>query len=515
MLRRQSSACAPCASVTSLAPRGVGVWGAGLLGNGAVELLPDPEPAKYGHEAIARGGSVRVPAARVVPGRGPAVSPTNPGLQGARVIEIHHAGTLQPDRLGFGRSRGGIQVPVAQVAVNPEALAARFALEGTMDRPASAIPITVDQAVEVLKAAESGFRGTDAEYADLVADAQRLKLLRAATARRPLSGDERAVMEAIANKYGAALEGAVADSTRSQRILDSSEARAQSAVARGLLPERIRSTRAFADRVRSQLSARFAGHDREQARLAASIAAASSAALGPALADIKDAVDAMAASAGVSAGAILGELAAARAGSSAALGPALTDIKDAVDAMAASAGVSAGAILGELAASRASSSADALLVSASMRDIKATIDAMAASAGVSSGDILRELATSRAASSAEAREAKSELDAIASQFGASASAIMNQVVQIPSMINFAEAMIDIGNRLGMNARETRTLTEVTERLMGALVGQAVRIHTIDPANAGRLGTSAIPAVRSALAASASGDSASVILKPNQ
>jgi len=153
-----------------LAPSGVGIWG-------------QPRPGR-GQDAVA-------------------------------VIQTF-AGGGQRD--GFRSPVQGIRAPAAQVGLSKQDIADHISAEGKSEPIASAQPIDIDTAIQMLKTAEEswpeGKVGEDS-YNELVADATVLKKIKAAATRRPLTPDEIELVQEIGRKYLEILEeqasGAVAD----------------------------------------------------------------------------------------------------------------------------------------------------------------------------------------------------------------------------------------------------------------------------------------------------------------
>jgi hypothetical protein len=177
--------------------------------------------------------------------------------------------TLRDGLLNGGRDASAIRVPLAHVIPTKAEIAKRITQEAKSETPSSAMPVTLNQAIELLKAAEEGWQGGDDEYAELVADAQRLKAIRAVAKRRPIRDDEQALINELADKYSGAIETAVSDSSRRQQALIAKQADTS---AQGV---------ADAAQMRDDIAARFAPHDRAKSAAAKQQAAAIDRLLGP------------------------------------------------------------------------------------------------------------------------------------------------------------------------------------------------------------------------------------------
>jgi hypothetical protein len=258
-----------------LAPQGVGLWGQNLHDMSATGSYARLPPDAYNKNSIGqRGGDVRVPLAQVGPSAG--TRPGDPmGKQAAALIvsmSPYPLRTLRDGLIGGGRDASAIRVPLARVTPTEAEIATRIAQEAKSEAPSSAMPVTLNQAIELLKAAEEGWSGdpaTDAGYAELVADARRLKDIRAVAKRRPIRDDEQTLINSLADKYSGAIETAVIDSSARQQALI---AKRLDTSAQGV---------ADADAMRADLTARFAPHDREKKAAAERQADAINTLLGP------------------------------------------------------------------------------------------------------------------------------------------------------------------------------------------------------------------------------------------
>jgi hypothetical protein len=198
---------------------------------------------------------------------------------------------LQGSGRNFGRNADpsdAIRVSIPRTTISSAEIADRMATEGRVERPVTAAPVSVDDAITVLKAAEAGWpAGDDAGYAALLADAHRLKLVQAALLRRPMTAEDQGVITAIAQKYGQYVNDAAAESNAAQRAIEVAERQRSNAIARGDLPAASR----MQDRVnfrRDALAARFAPSS--QGRDAARSAGAISRALAPQFATLAAAI---------------------------------------------------------------------------------------------------------------------------------------------------------------------------------------------------------------------------------
>ena len=257
-----------------LAPRGIGLWGQPLNDMSATGSYARLPPDAYNKNSIGqRGGSVRVPLAQVGPSAG--TRPGDPmGKQAAALIvsmSPYPLRTLRDGLIGGGRDASAIRVPLAHVTPTEAEVATRITQEAKSETPSSAMPVTLNQAIELLKAAEEGWQGNDVDYEALLADAQRLKAIRAVAKRRPIRDDEQALINSLADKYSGAIETAVSDSSRRQQALIAKQADPS---AQGV---------ADADAMRAAIAARFAPHDRAKVAAANQQATAIDRLLGPKL----------------------------------------------------------------------------------------------------------------------------------------------------------------------------------------------------------------------------------------
>jgi hypothetical protein len=240
-----------------------------MSATGSYERLP---PDAYNKNSIGqRGGDVRVPLAQVGPSAG--TRPGDPmGKQAAALIvsmSPYPLRTLRDGLVNGGRDASAIRVPLARVTPTEAEIATRISQEAKSETPSSAMPVTLNQAIELLKAAEEGWQGNDVDYEALLADAQRLKAIRAVAKRRPIRDDEQALINSLADKYSGAIETAVSDSSRRQQALIAKQADPS---AQGV---------ADADAMRAAIAARFAPHDRAKVAAANQQAAAIDRVLGP------------------------------------------------------------------------------------------------------------------------------------------------------------------------------------------------------------------------------------------
>ena len=255
-----------------LAPQGVGLWGQPLHDMSATGSYARLPPDAYNKNSIGqRGGDVRVPLAQVGPLAG--TRPGDPmGKQAAALIvsmSPYPLRTLRDGLIGGGRDASAIRVPLARVTPTEAEIATRISQEAKSETPSSAMPVTLNQAIELLKAAEEGWQGNDVDYEALLADAQRLKAIRAVAKRRPIRDDEQALINSLADKYSGAIETEVSDSSRRQQALIAKQADPS---AQGI---------ADANAMRADLTARFAPHDRAKMAAANQQAAAIDRLLGP------------------------------------------------------------------------------------------------------------------------------------------------------------------------------------------------------------------------------------------
>ena len=205
-----------------LAPQGVGLWGQNLRFTGAVGVAPAIPSDAYNRNSIGqRGGSVVTPVADVV-GAGPSSSSRDPFNKQAATLIIRDEPKPRTLRDGFSGGeasfeRGGIVTPIARTTLTEPEIKARLGSEGKSSRPASATPISLNDAIAMLRTAEETWPDTstanddDEEhaintgYTELVSDAKRLKIIKGASMRRPITDEEQAVVTQIASKYASAL----------------------------------------------------------------------------------------------------------------------------------------------------------------------------------------------------------------------------------------------------------------------------------------------------------------------
>lgn len=256
-----------------------------MSATGSYARLP---PDAYNRNSIGqRGGDVRVPLAQVGPSAG--TRPGDPmGKQAAALIvsmSPYPLRTLRDGLVNGGRDASAIRVPLAHVTPTEAEIATRITQEAKSETPSSAMPVTLNQAIELLKAAEEGWAEEgkdDAGYAALLADAQRLKAIRAVAKRRPIRDDEQALINSLADKYSGAIETAVSDSSRRQQALIAKQADPS---AQGV---------ADADAMRADIAARFTPHDRAKSAAARQQAAAIDRLLGPRFAALPQEVEVLA-----------------------------------------------------------------------------------------------------------------------------------------------------------------------------------------------------------------------------
>jgi hypothetical protein len=205
-----------------LAPQGVGLWGQNLRFTGAVGVAPAIPSDAYNRNSIGqRGGSVVTPIADVV-GAGPSSSSRDPFNKQAATLIIRDEPKPRTLRDGFSGGeasfeRGGIVTPIARTTLTEPEIKARLGSEGKSTRPASATPISLNDAIAMLRTAEETWPDTstanddDEEhaintgYTELVSDAKRLKIIKGASMRRPITDEEQTVVTQIASKYASAL----------------------------------------------------------------------------------------------------------------------------------------------------------------------------------------------------------------------------------------------------------------------------------------------------------------------
>lgn len=221
-----------------LAPQGVGLWGQNLRFTGAVGVAPTIPSDAYNRNSIGqRGGTVITPVADVVGVTGVARSnassdPFNKQAAALIIRDEPKPRTLRDGFVGGEASfeRGGIVTPIARVALTKDEVTARLASEGKSERPVSAKPISLDEAIAMLKAAEETWPGEgdpelDQGYIELVSDAKRLKIIKGATMRRPITDEEQGIVNQIANKYASALGGEASEVVAAERAVAAEEAR--------------------------------------------------------------------------------------------------------------------------------------------------------------------------------------------------------------------------------------------------------------------------------------------------
>lgn len=205
-----------------LAPQGVGLWGQNLRFTGAVGVAPAIPSDAYNRNSIGqRGGSVVTPVADVV-GAGPSSSSRDPFNKQAATLIIRDEPKPRTLRDGFSGGeasfeRGGIVTPIARTTLTEPEITARLGSEGKSTRPASATPISLNDAIAMLRTAEETWPDTstanddDEEhaintgYTELVSDAKRLKIIKGASMRRPITDEEQTVVTQIASKYASTL----------------------------------------------------------------------------------------------------------------------------------------------------------------------------------------------------------------------------------------------------------------------------------------------------------------------
>ena len=200
-----------------LAPQGVGLWGQNLRFTGAVGVAPAIPSDAYNRNSIGqRGGSVVTPIADVV-GAGPSSSSRDPFNKQAATLIIRDEPKPRTLRDGFSGGeasfeRGGIVTPIARTTLTEPEIKARLGSEGKSTRPASATPISLNDAIAMLRTAEETWPASvdgepeiDDGYKELVSDAKRLKIIKGASMRRPITDEEQTAVTQIASKYASAL----------------------------------------------------------------------------------------------------------------------------------------------------------------------------------------------------------------------------------------------------------------------------------------------------------------------
>ena len=200
-----------------LAPQGVGLWGQNLRFTGAVGVAPAIPSDAYNRNSIGqRGGSVVTPVADVV-GAGPSSSSRDPFNKQAATLIIRDEPKPRTLRDGFSGGeasfeRGGIVTPIARTTLTEPEIKARLGSEGKSTRPASATPISLNDAIAMLRTAEETWPASvdgepeiDDGYKELVSDAKRLKIIKGASMRRPITDEEQTAVTQIASKYASAL----------------------------------------------------------------------------------------------------------------------------------------------------------------------------------------------------------------------------------------------------------------------------------------------------------------------
>lgn len=206
-----------------LAPQGIGLWGQNLRFTGAVGVAPAIPSTAYNQNSIGqRGGTVVTPIANVT-GSTPSNSSRDPFNKQAATLIIRDEPKPRTLRDGFSGGeasfeRGGIVTPIARTTLTEPEIKARLGAEGKSTRPASATPISLNDAIAMLRTAEETWpsegdpdrnpdeaKALDAGYIELVSDAKRLKIIKGASMRRPITDEEQTIVTQIASKYASAL----------------------------------------------------------------------------------------------------------------------------------------------------------------------------------------------------------------------------------------------------------------------------------------------------------------------
>jgi hypothetical protein len=198
-----------------LAPPGVGVWGQPLRPNyfKTTTIFRGADAPKT------RGGTAHVPMA-VAGFQASAGSVSDPMGKRAAIAITADRGPYKTlrDALHNRDASRDIHTPVADAYMSKEQRAQRIVDEGTTESAAFRTPITVAQAVAILKAAEETFaslddvkaspaeiKANDDSYNVLVADAKKLRLIQGATLRRPINSDEQEFITELAGRYSSVM----------------------------------------------------------------------------------------------------------------------------------------------------------------------------------------------------------------------------------------------------------------------------------------------------------------------